>query len=800
MLATTRKDFFEDEELYIYNEDAIVSLEQLLQVNLKHDIPPSRPAQLESPPPTSVGSISPLIYAKNHFIAPQTATSFSYPTSGVRRYSQRSEDAARFPSHPSRASPPPSRRSSINSFSFGPQQLVDLYLDANTSATSSLDPNRSILPVSPLRSSPRHQRPKENNTTNRGPHPLANDTFNQDESSESSTEWNIIDRMRLWRHDALMQHLYETAAFWGDKVLSWTSDANDAFWLAQTFFMTHQYSRAERLLTRPFSTNPPKRSWPLNGPFGKGKEREREAPTLERLPIELNEVPKEMQGNVSRLVDMSVACRYLAAQCQVRQGNWAGATEMLGEANPFRNSGRSGPTIPNLDGGIKIEASMCHLRGILMLRLNRGDAAKQCFMEALALDIKCFDAFEQLVTGEMMSPDEEWEFIRGLSYAQQTPQDAEFVQLIYTVRLRKYKHEREHSLTRERLIHEYELTDNADVLFSFADELYTKFRWADCLKFTTRILGLVSIHNPTMPLHIACMYHLPHMHAKLFILAHEMVDREPENPLSWYAVGVWYLSHSKWAEARQYFSKTSLMDPRFAPAWIAFAHTFALEGEHDHAVTAYSTCARMFTGSHMPLMFVGMENIMLSNYMLADEALNAALSMCDGDPLLANELGVMAFNHANYEKAASFFSRALDLAQTTQSPSKTWAVTHLNLGTCYRKMQQFELAEASYQRVLDLDPRHPQALGFMGIVYHLTDRIDKAILKYHEALSVEQLNPHIIELLNIALDQTSAVSPDMSDFKSVVRNLRDKYSKHNKKDVKGKQRAEFGDGDAMHIG
>lgn len=38
------------------------------------------------------------------------------------------------------------------------------------------------------------------------------------------------------------------------------------------------------------------------------------------------------------------------------------------------------------------------------------------------------------------------------------------------------------------------------------------------------------------------------------------------------------------------------MDPRFGPAWIAFGHTFALEGEHDHAVTAYSTCARMFTG------------------------------------------------------------------------------------------------------------------------------------------------------------------------------------------------------------
>lgn len=35
---------------------------------------------------------------------------------------------------------------------------------------------------------------------------------------------------------------------------------------------------------------------------------------------------------------------------------------------------------------------------------------------------------------------------------------------------------------------------------------------------------------------------------------------------------------------------------------------------------------------------------MLSNHDLADEALNAAFTMCDGDPLLYNELGVMAFN------------------------------------------------------------------------------------------------------------------------------------------------------------
>lgn len=49
------------------------------------------------------------------------------------------------------------------------------------------------------------------------------------------------------------------------------------------------------------------------------------------------------------------------------------------------------------------------------------------------------------------------------------------------------------------------------------------------------------------------MHHLPHLHSKLFILAHEMVEKEPEAAMSWYAVGVWYLTSKKWAEARTYF-------------------------------------------------------------------------------------------------------------------------------------------------------------------------------------------------------------------------------------------------------
>lgn len=49
---------------------------------------------------------------------------------------------------------------------------------------------------------------------------------------------------------------------------------------------------------------------------------------------------------------------------------------------------------------------MCYLRGVLMTRLNRHDRAKEHFMEALSLDVKCFDAFHELTNGNLLGVDE----------------------------------------------------------------------------------------------------------------------------------------------------------------------------------------------------------------------------------------------------------------------------------------------------------------------------------------------------------------------------------------------------------
>lgn len=70
-------------------------------------------------------------------------------------------------------------------------------------------------------------------------------------------------------------------------------------------------------------------------------------------------------------------------------------------------------------------------------------------------------------------------------------------------------------------------------------------------------------------------------------------------------------------------------------------------------------------------MFIGMEQLKLSNFRLAGEALKAAYSMCDSDPLLINEMGVMAFNQGKSVAATACQNTKLisETTDTTRLPS-----------------------------------------------------------------------------------------------------------------------------------
>lgn len=265
-----------------------------------------------------------------------------------------------------------------------------------------------------------------------------------------------------------------------------------------------------------------------------------------------------------------------------------------------------------------------------------------------------------------------------------------------------------------------------------ADELYAGFRWADCYAVTSYVLAAHEAYGPALPLHLACMYHIPALHSKLFLLAHELVERSPDLATSWHAVGLWYFANKRWDEARRFFGKAILLDPRFGPSWVAFAHAYAHEGEHDQAITAYSTAQRHFQGTHLPLLFIGMQHLHLSNVNLAQEYLKTAWQMCRVDPLLANEMGVTAYWNGDYSSAVDYFTQTLELAKNVQGSAIAWVKTHLNLGHAWRKLRNFSKARASYQAAADLDPN--LAAPYLGLGYILvaTGHKEEAVSCLHE--------------------------------------------------------------------
>ncbi|WRT68218.1 uncharacterized protein IL334_005194 [Kwoniella shivajii] len=599
----------------------------------------------------------------------------------------------------------------------------------------------------------------------------------EEQAEEEDVNWSMIDSMRIWRHDAIMQHLYETAAFWGDKILSWTGNPNDAFWLAQTHFLTGHYIRAEKLLTDPAPSRPKNSISSRISNNGKGKGKSDEDDLMNGQPEPIEHGHGHGQNGFARnndaiadtpiiggrrLVDESLACRYLAAQCLVHQEKYHEALELLGESNPFKETvGDQGMDTPSEDEGIKLHSSICHLRALLHLRLSSFALAKESFMEALMLDVKNYDAFRELIEGGMMSEKEEWEFIRNLSYRKQlSEEDANFVKMIYMTKLKKDGHVKEVTEAREALTTHYGLGDNCDVLVGLADELYAKYKWEDCYNVTSKILSRIPGHPTALPLHLACMHHILRLRSSLFMIAHDLVEQDPQAATTWYAVGLWYFSGKRWAEARRYFSKANLIDSRFAPAWIAFAHSFAYEGEHDQAITAYSTSARLFQGSHLPLLFIGMEHLQLSASHLAEEYFRAAEAINASDPLLLNELGVVAYNKEEYDQAASYFRKALRASWAMQGVKSVWAVTYCNLGHAYRHMRNYDKAEHNYRLTIRLDPTNSIAYSSLGMIWQLRGEIREAIKIYHQALSLNPQDPMSTVLLEMGLrEQMESLDP-----------------------------------------
>ncbi|KAI9890646.1 MAG: anaphase promoting complex subunit cdc16 [Vezdaea aestivalis] len=566
--------------------------------------------------------------------------------------------------------------------------------------------------------------------------------------------------LRTWRQDAMNKHQYESAIFIGDKLLALTEDDQDAFYLAQVLFATGNHTRAHGFLQR------------------------------------------------HNLIDRTASCKYLASLCLIKQGKYDKALETIGDRNPtslIQKPNHSRRKLQHADGNVRIgpvrqqkgvvqrldkekekqairesdelenlkfESAMCHIRGLCFAKQNAFDRAKECYKVAVQIDVQNFEAFDQLMKNSLMAPAEEWEFLESLDFDSiQVPggdpsasqEAAQFTKMLYTTRLSKYMNAQVFTTASEDLSTHYKLATNPDLRLSKAELFFTQCRFKEALALTDSILAEDKYNFAIYPLHLACLHELGQK-TTLFLIAHDLADHHPDEPCAWHAVGIYYLTTSKIAEARRFFSKASLMDPHFGPAWIGFAHTFAAEGEHDQAISAYSTAARLFQGTHLPPLFLGMQNLQLNQMTLASEYLNSALSLCKNDPLLLNELGVVYYHQEQHEQAVAIFQEALNLSQYAEAEPSAWLATRANLGHAYRRAHLFDDALHAFDEVLRTGGKDPGLFTAKGLVLLEMNRPAEAVVALHEALSISPQDPVASDLLGKALEENAAAGLGIADL------------------------------------
>ncbi|KAH8196109.1 hypothetical protein TruAng_009736 [Truncatella angustata] len=543
--------------------------------------------------------------------------------------------------------------------------------------------------------------------------------------------------LREWRQDAYNKAQYDSAIFIGDKLLALTNNDNDAFWLAQVHFATGNYTRAQAFLSK------------------------------------------------SDLITRNPSCRYLAGHCFIKQSRYDEALAVLGDRNPThliasstnkrkaqKSAGKLDKSNRMADGSDeeaanrRFEAAMCFLRGICYAKQNAFDRAKECYKDAVRIDVQCFEAFQQLMKNSLMSPDEEWQFLESLDFdsisvagdASSSQEAAEFTRMLYTTRLSKYRNPGSFTTACETLSTHYNLAANPDLLLARADLLYTQCRYKDALAITDSILQEDKYNFNVYPLHLACLYELKRKNV-LFLIAHDLADSHPEEPSTWLAVGIYYFTIDKIAEARRYFSKASMMDAHFGPAWIGFAHTFAAEGEHDQAISAYSTAARLFMGTHLPQVFLGMQNHALNNMTLADEFLKTAYGLCKTDPLLLNEMGVVYYHQDRPLDAVKLFIRALEVAEDIDSEPTAWLAARTNLAHAYRRAKKYPEAMEQFDEVLRLGGKDAAVFSSKGLLLMELGQPEEAIAALHQTLAMNPQDPIATELLNKALEEAAGLEP-----------------------------------------
>ncbi|KAJ3592060.1 hypothetical protein NHX12_007190 [Muraenolepis orangiensis] len=529
-----------------------------------------------------------------------------------------------------------------------------------------------------------------------------------------------LDRLRKRVRQYIDQQQYQSALFWADKIASLsTEDPQDIYWLAQCLYLTSQYHRASHAL----------RSRKLDKFHG--------------------------------------ACQYLAARCHYSAKEFQQALDILDAEEPASKKllDRSvkddkGVAESTKDWGMSpasISSSICLLRGKIYDAMDNRPLATSSYKEALKLDVYCFEAFDLLTSHHMLTAQEEADFLDCLPLGEQcTEEEQDLLHFLFEMKLKKYNKPRD--MVVPDMV--FGLQDNLDVVVSLAERHYYNCDFKMCYKLTSMVMVKDPFHANCLPVHIGTLVELSKAN-ELFYLSHKLVDLYPNNPVSWFAVGCYYLMVGhKNEHARRYLRHVAIVDKAttlertYGPAWIAYGHSFAVESEHDQAMAAYFTAAQLMKGCHLPMLYIGLEYGLTNNSKLAERFFSQALSIAPEDPFVMHEVAVVAFQNGDWKTAEKLFLDAMDKIKAigNEVTVDKWEPLLNNLGHVCRKLKKYQSALEYHRQALVLIPQHASTYTAIGYVHTLMGDFESAIDYFHTALGLKRDDTFSVSMLGHCIE------------------------------------------------
>ena len=591
-------------------------------------------------------------------------------------------------------------------------------------------------------------------------------------------------KLRGVARDCLDKHLVDSAVFFADKLVSASDgDADDVYLYCEALFAGKHHRRALTAMRREGLLASP------NGGV---------------VPDARERAPDPAQ---------SLRFRHLAARCLAATKEWDECLAVLGdgesdaaeEAAAAAAAGREGDGEPS-PARVSLASSMCLLRGRAHEALENRPLARDWYKSALLADPFCREALDALVGNHMLTAAEERDLMDALPFA---PED-EWLRFLYGAAGKKY-HEPgdaaggfegeetmagpggEAASTRAKIpsslaaLEEIRgggagasageassarlppqllaLRDNGEVALAQAEWLYQRGNFQRCHDVLAELLRRDPFQLAALPCYLAVSVELQKKN-ELFMVAHELTEEYPDRAVSWFAVACYYYCVRRFDEARRYFSKATALEGAFVPAWIGFGHSFAAQDESDQAMAAYRTAARLFPGCHLPVLCIGMEYQRTNHLGLAEQFFEKARDVCPADPLVHNELGVLAYRNRDHAAAVKHFERALSLVPHPLSDE--WEATVVNLAHANRKRNDFDAAIEWYERALSLAPRAASTYTALGFTHQLKgnfqSHMSEAIECYHKALGLRPDDTFAQEMLTLALIDQCAVTMPPYEF------------------------------------